>query len=334
LRPGFAKIQALIFNQTAMESKHYNSIIIGAGPAGLTAGIYLSRARATTLILDSGVAGGQMILSHEIANYPGFESISGYELSSRMKKQAKNFGCDIMSGISIVEIDFESKVKSLRLSNGKKFTSDTIILSTGGRSRNLGVEGEDLFKGRGISYCATCDGDFFTDKEIAVVGGGNTALEEAVSLTKYAKKVTLIHMLDSFQGFQHEQDEAIKNPKIEIRLNSRINAFNGKEGLESVNVENLITHEQYELKLDGVFVFIGYEANTDFLKGRCIKLNDRNEIVVDSQMQTNVPGVFAAGDANAKRYRQITLATADGTIAALNAMDYINKIKSRELQKV
>lgn len=314
-----------------MESKHYNSIVIGAGPAGLTAGIYLSRAKASTLILDSGVAGGQMVLSHEIANYPGFESISGYELSNRMKQQAKNFGCDILSGISIKEIDFESELKSLTLSNGKKFTADTIILSTGGRSKNLGVEGEDNFKGRGISYCATCDGDFFTGKEIAVVGGGNTALEEAVSLTKYASKVTLLHILDTFQGFQHAQDEAYNNPKIDIHLNSRIIRFNGEERLISVTVENVLTHETYELKVDGVFIFIGYEANTDFLKGRCINLNDRNEVIVDANMQTNVPGVFSAGDANAKRYRQITLSTADGTIAALNAMEYVNKLKSKQL---
>lgn len=317
-----------------MESKHYNSIVIGAGPAGLTAGIYLSRAKASTLILDSGVAGGQMVLSHEIANYPGFESISGYELSNRMKQQAKRFGCDIMTGISIHEIEFESRVKSLKLSNGKKFTADTIILATGGRSRTLGVTGEDKFKGRGISYCATCDGDFFTGKEIAVVGGGNTALEEAVSLTKYASKVTILHMLDSFQGFQHAQDEAMNHPKINIRLNSKITAFNGNEGLTSVTVENISTGETYELKADGVFVFIGYEANTDFLKGRCVQLNERNEVLVDEMMHTNVEGVFSAGDANAKRYRQITLATADGTVAALNAMEYISKLKSVSLLEV
>lgn len=313
-----------------MEPKHYNSIVIGAGPAGLTAGIYLSRAKASTLILDSGVAGGQMVLSHEIANYPGFESISGYELSNRMKQQAKNFGCDILSGISIKEIDFEAQIKSLSLSNGKKFTADTIILATGGRSKNLGVDGETDFKGRGISYCATCDGDFFTDKEIAVVGGGNTALEEAVSLTKYASKVTLIHILNEFQGFQQAQDEVYANPKIDVKLNSRILSFNGQESLKSVTVENMLTHETYELSLDGVFVFIGYEANTDFLRGRCIHLNDRNEVVVDANMHTNVPGVFSAGDANAKKYRQITLATADGTIAALNAMEYINKMKAKQ----
>lgn len=310
-------------------NKHYNTIIIGAGPAGLTAGIYLSRAKSSTLILDSGVAGGQMILTHEIANYPGIESISGYQLSSNMRNQAKKFGCDIMSGIEIVEIDFESTQKSLTLSNGKTFTADTIILSTGGRSRTLGVPGEANFKGRGISYCATCDGDFFQDKEIAVVGGGNTALEEAVSLTKYASKITLIHQFDHFQAFKHAEEEVKANEKIDIQLNSKIVAFNGTEKLESVTVENMLTHEQYELKLDGVFIFIGYEANTDFLQGKCIALNERNEIVTNEKLETNIPGVFAAGDALQKRFRQITTAVSDGTIAALYALEYINQQKQK-----
>ena len=182
----------------------------------------------------------------------------------------------------------------------------------------------------GISYCATCDGDFFQDKEIAVVGGGNTALEEAVSLTKYASKVTLIHQFDHFQGFKHAEDEARSNEKIHINLNSRIVSFNGEDKLTSITVENLLTHDQYNIGLDGVFIFIGYEANTDFLQGRCIHLNERQEIVTDDKLQTNVSGVFAAGDALAKRFRQITTAVSDGTIAALSAMEYINQRKQKE----
>ncbi len=199
-----------------METNHYNSIIIGAGPAGLTAGIYLSRAKAKTLILDSGgVAGGQMILTHEIANYPGIESISGYELSGNMRKQAKKNLVVILCRVLLYhQLILSRKQKKLGLSNGKTFTADTIILATGGRSRTLGVPGEADFKGRGISYCATCDGDFFQDKEIAVVGGGNTALEEAVSLTKYASKITLIHQFDHFQAFKHAQDEVLAHEKL------------------------------------------------------------------------------------------------------------------------
>jgi thioredoxin reductase (NADPH) len=308
-----------------MEPNHYNTIIVGAGPAGLTAGIYLSRARMRTLILDSSIAGGQMILTHEVANYPGIEKISGYELSNTMRRQALAFGCDIRTGISIVDIDFKSPVKNVWLSNGDRFTADTVIIATGGRSKSLGVEGETKFKGKGISYCATCDGDFFQDKQIAVVGGGNTALEEAVSLTKYASQVTLIHILDHFQAFAHAIEEVRKHPKIDIMMNSRITSFNGEQKLESVYIENLLTHEQTELWLDGVFVFIGYEANTDFVRGRCLELNDRHEIIINGQMQTNVKGVFAAGDATTKRFRQITTAVSDGTLAALYAMEYMQQ---------
>jgi len=176
--------------------------VIGAGPAGLTAGIYLSRARVKTLILSEGTVGGQMILTHEIANYPGVESTSGYQLSIIMRNQAKKFGCDIKSNIQVKSLLLEGDHKEVVLSDGSRYSADAIILSPGGRSRTLGVQGEDKLKGKGISYCATCDGDFFTNKEIIVVGGGNSALEEAVSLTKYASKVTLVHQFDHFQAFE------------------------------------------------------------------------------------------------------------------------------------
>ena len=201
-------------------NNHYDAIVIGAGPAGLTAGIYLSRARVKTLIINEGVAGGQMILTHEIANYPGVESISGYQLSNIMKKQAQSFGCDIMTNVSVSNLSLDGELKTLELTDGATFTSYAIILAPGGRSRTLGVTGEDDFKGRGISYCATCDGDFFTDKEIIVVGGGNSALEEAVSLTKYASKVTIVHQFDHFQAFEHAVEEAESNPKINFIMES------------------------------------------------------------------------------------------------------------------
>ena len=181
-------------------NNHYDAIVLGAGPAGLTAGIYLSRAKLKTLILDEGTVGGQMVLTHEIANYPGVESISGYQLANIMKKQAKSFGCVIKSNISVQRIELEGEVKSISLSDGNSYTSNSIILTPGGRSRTLGVPGEDNFKGKGISYCATCDGDFFTDKEIVVVGGGNSALEEAVSLTKYASKGNNCSSVRPFSG--------------------------------------------------------------------------------------------------------------------------------------
>jgi len=309
-------------------NNHYNAIVIGGGPAGLTAGIYLSRARLRTLIINEGTVGGQMVLTHEIANYPGVENISGYQLSNIMKKQAKTFGCNIKSNISILNIELEGEVKSLLLSDGNTYTSNSIILTPGGRSRTLGVPGENKFKGKGISYCATCDGDFFTDKEIVVVGGGNSALEEAVSLTKYASKVTIVHQFDHFQAFEYAVEEAQNHPKISFVMESAITAFYGNENIERVDVKNLNTGEITPFKTDGVFVFIGYIPNTEFLNGK-VDLNQWGEIVVKSDMSTSISGVYAAGDSIAKRFRQVTTAVGDGTVAALAASNYIHEIKTK-----
>lgn len=307
---------------------HYDAIVIGAGPAGLTAGIYLSRARLKTLILNEGVVGGQMVLTHEIANYPGVESISGYQLANIMKKQAKSFGCDIKSNIKIQHLELDKELKSLTLDDGKTYTAHSIILTPGGRSRTLNVAGEELFKGKGISYCATCDGDFFTDKEIMVVGGGNSALEEAVSLTKYASKVTIIHQFDHFQAFEHAIEEAQSNPKIRFIMESAITAFHGEESLQGVDVKNLKTGESEFHKTAGVFIFIGYIPNTEFLKNH-IALNQWGEIIVQPDMSTSMEGVFAAGDSIAKRFRQVTTAVGEGTVAALAASNYIHELKAK-----
>ena len=310
-------------------NNHFDAIVVGAGPAGLTAGIYLSRARINTLILNEGTVGGQMNLTHEIANYPGVESISGYQLANIMKKQAKAFGCEIKSNISIADLQLEGDVKRITLADGKVFTANAVILTPGGRSRSLGVPGESEFKGRGVSYCATCDGDFFTNKEIVVVGGGNSALEEAVSLTKYVAKATIVHQFDHFQAFSHAVEEAKANAKIGMVMESTIAEFYGNEKLEGVVIRNLKTGELQKFHADGVFIFIGYVPNTEFLEGK-VALNERKEVVVDSAMATSVPGVFAAGDSIAKRYRQITTAVGDATVAALAAAEYLHKLKNKQ----
>lgn len=303
-------------------NNHFDVIVLGGGPAGLTAGIYLSRARLSTLILNEGTAGGQMVLTHEIANYPGVESLSGYQLSSVMRKQAQSFGAIIRSNVVVEQMDLSSKVKSFTLADGKRYTSDAVILATGGRSRTLGVPGEDRLKGQGVSYCATCDGDFFTGKEIVVVGGGNSALEEAVSLTKYADKVTIVHQFDHFQAFEHAVKEAKENSKISFVMESTITSFNGDSSLDSVDIKNLQTGEVRNFKTDGIFIFIGYVPNTESLKGM-VDLNERGEIKVTADMETSIPGVFAAGDCIAKRYRQVTTSVGEGTIAALAASAYL-----------
>ncbi|MGQ1946709.1 NAD(P)/FAD-dependent oxidoreductase [Geofilum sp. OHC36d9] len=308
-------------------SNHYDAIVIGGGPAGLTAGIYLSRARLKTLILNEGTIGGQMVLTHEIANYPGVESVNGYQLSNIMKKQAMSFGCTIKANILIADIHLSGKEKVITLSDGTRFVAEAVILSPGGRSRTLGVEGESHFKGRGISYCATCDGDFFTDKEIVVVGGGNSALEEAVALTKYASKVTVVHQFDEFQAFEHAIEEARTNDKVNFIMTSKITAFRGDENLKSVDITNIQTGAVSDFKTDGVFIFIGYVPNTEFLKGK-IELNQWGEMIVANDMSTSVAGVFGAGDSVAKRFRQVTTAVADGTVAALAASQYLHQLKA------
>ncbi len=307
-----------------MNEKHFDVIVLGGGPAGLTAGIYLGRSKAKTLILDTGTIGGQMVLTFEIANYPGVEKTTGYALSSVMKKQAKNFGCVIKSNIKITSLELDGKIKSVTVNDNDKYTADAVIIATGGRSRQLHVPGEEEFKGRGISYCATCDGDFFQDKYVIAVGGGNSALEEAVALTKYASKVTVLHEFDHFQAFEHAVEEAKNNPKIDFIMESHITGFFGDESLRKIRYKNLRTGKETELDVDGVFIFIGYEANTDMIKNTKVELNRWNEIVTDDKMRTNIEGVFAAGDCRAKQFRQITTAVGDATVAALNALNYIH----------
>ena len=288
----------------------FDVMIIGAGAAGLTAGIYTSRSRLSTLILNEGAVGGQMVLTEEIANYPGVQTTKGYLLANTMKQQAKSFGCKIKSNLKISEMLFNDEIKTVKLEDGREFKAKTVILTPGGRPRSLNIPGEDQFKGKGISYCATCDGDFFTDKEVVVVGGGNSALEEAVALTNFATKVTIVHQFDHFQAFNHAVEEAKKNPKINFIMESELRKFAGNGQLENVSVEHLPTGKMSELKTDGTFIFIGYQPNTESLQN-VVKLNERNEIVVDGDMKTNIKGVFAAGDCIAKKYRQVTTAVAD-----------------------
>jgi thioredoxin reductase (NADPH) len=263
-----------------------------------------------------------MVLTDEIANYPGVEKTHGYMLANTMKKQAKEFGCKIKSNIKVKSYELEGAIKRVELEDGRIFESRTVILTPGGKPRPLNIPGEDAFKGSGISYCATCDGEFFTGKDIIVVGGGNSALEEAVALTNHARKVTIVHQFDHFQAFQHAVDQAEMNPKIEFVMESELRSFSGNGVLQEVSLEHLSTGETSSRSIDGVFIFVGYIPNTNDLKG-IIALNGQKEIVADDEMKTSVPGVFAAGDCIEKKYRQVTTAVADGTIASLSAAEYI-----------
>ncbi len=306
----------------------YDAIIIGAGSAGLTAAIYLARARVKTLVLDTGSVGGQMNLTYEVANYPGILTTTGVSIAQNMKKQAIFFGAKIISQASVTSFDFFSDIKRISVEDEGDYEASVIIIATGGKPRTLGIESETRFQGKGISYCATCDGDFFTGKDIVVIGGGNSAIEESVSLTKYVNSVTIIHEFNHFQAHEWAVEEAKKNPKISFLLNQKVVDFLGSESLEGVVSIDKETNKKTVTKASGAFLFIGYVPNTAWLNG-IITLSNRQEIITDENLQTNLSGVFAAGDVRQKRFRQITTSVSDGTIAALTATEYLqNKKKS------
>lgn len=305
-----------------MNTNHFDVLILGAGPAGLTAGIYAARARASVMILDIGTAGGQTVLTHAVANYPGVEDVSGRDLSQTMLRQAKSFGAQVKTFARIAEIDVSGPEKTVTLKNGTVYSGTAVIVATGGVSRHLGCPGEDQFAGQGISYCATCDGDFFTERPIAVVGGGNSALEEAIALTDYASSVTVIHQFDHFQAEPYMVAEAEANPKIKFLMDQTVLDFKGEPQLSVVRSKDNKTGAVNETPIDGCFIFIGYVANSEALVGQ-VDINERGEIVTDDALETSVPGVYAAGDVRAKYYRQVTTAVADGTIAALSALKFV-----------
>jgi len=302
--------------------KSYDVIILGGGPAGLTAGIYLARARQKVLILDQGTVGGQVMLTHAVANYPGLPELSGYKLASEMRKQAVEFGCEVLANQKIDSFHFKGEEKIVT-AGGTRYTGSAVIIAVGGQPRKLGIESEKKFQGLGISYCATCDGDFFTGEDIVVVGGGNSALEEAVSLTAYAKSATVVHQFDHFQAYAYAVKAAQENPKISFLMESEVVEFIGEENLSGVRVRNKKDGTVTDVKATGAFIFIGYSPRSEMFEG-CVSLNTGKEILTAEDMSTNVPGVFAAGDVRQKRFRQITTAVSDGTIAALSVMDYLS----------
>jgi thioredoxin reductase (NADPH) len=264
-----------------------------------------------------------MVLSYEVANYPGVMSTTGHSIARTMLAQAKSFGAEIISQATITRLELTGDLKTVEVEDEGLFEAPVVIIASGGRPRTLGISSEQRFAGKGISYCATCDGDFFTDKEIIVVGGGNSALEEAVSLTKYASKVTVLHVLDEWQAQPWAVEEAEKNPKVDLLKSSQVIDFIGGDSLERIIAKDLVTGRSREIAAEGAFIFIGYEPNTEAFSGQ-VSMNERGEIEADDSMRTNVPGVFVAGDSRVKRYRQITTAVSDGTIAALEAVDYVH----------
>jgi thioredoxin reductase (NADPH) len=309
-------------------SEGYDVIVVGAGPAGLAAAIYAARARLRTLVLDESVPGGQVKTTHKVSNYPGFpEDIKGTDLARAFAAQAERFGTRIRRAVEITGHDLAGPVKRLELDEEETVEAPAVIVATGARPRDLGVPGESRFKGRGISFCATCDGAYFEGKDIHVVGGGNSAVEESLFLTQFARSVTIVHQLDHFQAEAATAEEALHNPRIRVLWDSEPREFLGEKGLEALRVENVKTREVRTLPTDGVFVFIGYQPHADLVKG-LVPLDAGGYAEAGEDMSTTVPGLFVAGDLRAKKFRQITTAVADGTIAALAAQRYVKELAS------
>jgi len=298
-------------------------LILGGGPAGLSAAMYASRAKLFTIVVDEGVIGGQVATTYHVANYPGTNGVvRGMDLMENMKRQALEFGAQIDDFKIIEDINLEGKEKFVR-TDDTDYYAKAVIIATGATPRKLPAEGEQEFRGRGVHYCATCDGAMYQDADVYVVGGGEAALEEAVFLTRYAKHVTIINRSDEFRASKGTQDEALKNPNISVIWNSVVRKINGDTFVKSIEIENLKTNEVKEVEVDGIFVYIGTEPKTDFLKGKP-KLNESGYIETDEDMRTSIPGVFAAGDVRNKSIRQIATATSDGVIAGIMVEKYIN----------
>ena len=306
--------------------ENYDVIIIGGGPAGLTAAIYASRARLRTLIIEKESFGGQIVSTDGIENYPGIvEGDTGTTLVERMRKQAETFGTKFLRD-EVIDFDFSQKIKTI-LTKDNTFSAKGVILSVGASHRKLDVKGEDEFAGAGVSYCATCDGAFFKDIEVFVVGGGDTAFQEALFLTKYASKVTIIHRRDSFRATKILQDKVEQNEKISFLLNSKIKEINGDGLVGSITVENVLTGEETQFfpnnafNTFGIFVFAGNIPNTKLFEKE-IKLNPQGYFIVGKDMKV-IDGVYAAGDCVEKEFGQVVTATSDGAIAALELEKYI-----------
>lgn len=311
-----------------MSQETYDLVIIGGGPAGLTAGLYGARAGLSALILEKMSPGGQVTITDMVENYPGFvEPISGYELVEKMIAQVTKFGVEIRSAdVTGISSPPGENHKLISINGGDPIAALSVIIATGAQSKLLGVPGEDRFWGRGISACATCDGMFYRDKHVVVVGGGDTAAKEAVFLTRFASKVTMVHRRDRLRATKILQDKLFAEDKIEVIWKTVVKEIMGDSAVEAVRLTNVETDEESILECDGVFLFVGFTPNTAFL-GDFLELDDRGYVIADDDMKTSVPGVFACGDARKKLLRQIITACGEAATATFSAELYVDEIK-------
>lgn len=308
-------------------SDTYEVIIIGGGPAGLTAGLYCKRAAMKTVLFEKGLIGGQIAISKDVENYPGMEGITGFDLAEKLLHHTKSFGLPIVQQ-AVSEIIIGPEHHSVRLDNGDLLNSVAIILAAGGSVRKLGIPGEAEYLGTGVSYCATCDGFFFRDKTVVVVGGGDTAVEEALYLARLTRKVFLIHRGNTLRASRILQDRLMSESRIEIIWDTIISEIKGSgNAVTAVSFENTGTGERGELPTEGVFIFIGYSPNNQLIPA-AVSMNNRGFVITDEQCATNVPGIFAVGDLRQKFANQIVVAAADGCVAALASAHYVELHKA------
>ena len=312
------------------DEKIYDVAIIGAGPAGMTAAVYTSRADLSTVMIERGVPGGQMANTEEVENYPGEESILGPDLSTKMFTHAKKFGAEYAYG-DIKEVIDGKEYKIIKTAS-KEIKARSIIIATGAEYKKLGVPGEAELSGRGVSYCAVCDGSFFRERELIVVGGGNSAVEEGIYLTRYASKVTIVHRRDKLRAEKILQDRAFANEKVDFIWNHSVKEVHGENGkVSSLTLVNTVDGKERDFKADGVFIYIGMVPLTKPFANLGIT-NEDGYILTNENMETSIPGIFAAGDVREKTLRQIVTATGDGSIAAQSAQSYVEEL--REALKV
>jgi thioredoxin reductase (NADPH) len=316
-------------NNSSHRPETYEVIIIGSGPAGYTAGVYTSRAKLKTLLISGSLPGGQLMTTSEVENYPGFPNgIFGPELMMNMRQQAERFGAKLLDD-EVVEVDFKKRPFGIK-THGQEFRSESVVICTGASPRKLGLRAEQEFAGKGISYCATCDGPFFKGEDIAVVGGGDTAIEEATFLTKFGKSVKIIHRKDFLRASKILQEKAFENPKIDFVWDHVVSDISGNKKINSISVRNLRTGEERKIPVGGLFVAIGHEPNTSIFKGQ-LELDDRGYIVLTKNTKTSVDGVFAAGDVHDYRYRQAITAGGFGCMAALDVEKWLVEIRGAGL---
>lgn len=303
--------------------------IIGGGPAGLTAALYLSRGKIDNVLLEQELAGGSAVMAPLIENFPGFpEGIAGIDLVERMKQQADRFGLEMKTFAKAVKVVVDGTVKTIELEDGS-LKAHAVIVATGRRPRKVGVPGEEEFSGRGISYCATCDGPLFKDKPVMVVGGGDAAVGEALHLTRFASSVILIHRRDRFRASSYLQERALSEPKLEIMWNTEVEEIKGDQLVSSAVLRNNVSGEISEPAVSGVFFYVGNVPNTDFLSG-VVELDEIGYVLTDENLESSVPGIFAAGDVRVNRFKQVIIAAAEGALATASAQSYLERIGLKE----